>query len=129
VPDTTQINTTNSVASITAQAQTCAAQHGTYPNFVLVDFYDAANGAALQAAAQLNGVTYKPVTIGTRSPLSILEEKKYPRRSLTEWSQQGTGGDTSSSGSSNKTGSSTIAFAVTSWTMVFTVLAAALSIS
>jgi hypothetical protein len=64
VPDTAQLNTTNSVASITSQAQACASQYGTYPNFVLVDFYDAGNGSALQAAAQLNGVTYIPVAMG-----------------------------------------------------------------
>ncbi|CCG83912.1 protein of unknown function [Taphrina deformans PYCC 5710] len=42
-----------------------------YPNFFLVDFYEKASGGALQAAAQMNGVTYVAKSLGKGSISAI----------------------------------------------------------
>ena len=57
-PDTAQITTTNSLDSLVSAANSCAAQHTTYPTFILVDFYDQGDGSVLRAAAQMNRVQY-----------------------------------------------------------------------
>ncbi|KAH9858064.1 PLC-like phosphodiesterase [Lenzites betulinus] len=64
-PDSADADTTNAVSgvgSLGQQVQTCAAQHGVNPNFMLVDFYEYGNGSVFQVAADANGVTYSPAT-------------------------------------------------------------------
>ncbi|KAI0651982.1 PLC-like phosphodiesterase [Trametes meyenii] len=64
-PDPAHADTTNAVSgvgSLGQQVQTCAAQHGRNPNFMLVDFYEYGNGSVFQVAADANGVTYNPAT-------------------------------------------------------------------
>ncbi|TFK94418.1 PLC-like phosphodiesterase [Polyporus arcularius HHB13444] len=64
-PDSSRANTTNAVSgegSLGVQVQTCAAQYGRNPNFMLVDFYEYGNGSVFQVAADANGVTYNPTT-------------------------------------------------------------------
>ncbi|KAL7417448.1 PLC-like phosphodiesterase [Mrakia frigida] len=59
-PDKENIVQTNSetgVGSLGLGAQTCAALHGRYPNFMLVDFYTSSEGAVFDVAASLNGVS------------------------------------------------------------------------
>ena len=73
VPDTAQIATTNSYASIMDDANNCASLHGQgYPSFILTDFYDQGNGSVFQAAAKMNGVQYiaKPIGNATQSASS-----------------------------------------------------------
>lgn len=70
VPNTAQLNTTNSLSSIMTDAGNCASLHGTgYPTYVLTDFYDVGDGSVFQAAAQMNGVQYtaKPIGNATKS--------------------------------------------------------------
>ncbi|BGP15184.1 hypothetical protein JCM10213_008675 [Rhodosporidiobolus nylandii] len=67
VPFTAELEQTNAATgdtSLGAQAATCLAQHGYYPTFTLVDYYDVGNGSVFEYAANLNGVQYNPVTIG-----------------------------------------------------------------
>ncbi|KAL1951400.1 hypothetical protein VTO73DRAFT_549 [Trametes versicolor] len=64
-PDSDKANTTNAasgVGSLGQQVQTCSAQYGRNPNFMLVDFYEFGNGSVFQVAADANGVTYSPAT-------------------------------------------------------------------
>ncbi|OSD03202.1 PLC-like phosphodiesterase [Trametes coccinea BRFM310] len=64
-PDPDHANTTNAVSgvgSLGQQVQTCAAQYGKNPNFMLVDFYEYGNGSVFQVAADANGVSYNPTT-------------------------------------------------------------------
>lgn len=64
-PDPSRANTANSVSGVSSlgqQVQTCAAQHGRNPNFLLVDFYEYGGGSVFQVAAAANGVTYSPAT-------------------------------------------------------------------
>jgi len=64
-PDPEDANTTNAVSgtgSLGLQVQTCAAQYGRNPNFMLVDFYEFGGGSVFQVAATANGVTYNPST-------------------------------------------------------------------
>ncbi|OBZ68413.1 hypothetical protein A0H81_11684 [Grifola frondosa] len=64
-PDSAQANTTNAVSgvgSLGQQVETCVAQYGKNPNFMLVDFYEYGNGSVFQVAATANGVTYDPTT-------------------------------------------------------------------
>lgn len=73
VPDKTSLETTNGVSgagSLGLNVQQCAAQHGQYPTFMLVDFYDVGNGSVFQVAANLNDVTYNAVPIGNGSQTS-----------------------------------------------------------
>ncbi|BGP39161.1 hypothetical protein JCM10449v2_003099 [Rhodotorula kratochvilovae] len=67
VPAEAELEQTNAVSgtgSLGAQASECLAQHGYYPTFTLVDYYDVGDGSVFEYAAQLNGVTYTPVEIG-----------------------------------------------------------------
>ncbi|SNX85872.1 uncharacterized protein MEPE_04581 [Melanopsichium pennsylvanicum] len=65
VPNTAEIDTTNSYASIMQDADNCASMHAnSYPTFVLTDFYDMGNGSVFQAAAKMNGVQYTAKAIG-----------------------------------------------------------------
>jgi hypothetical protein len=84
-PDPDQANITNAVSGTGAlgvQVQTCAAEYGRNPNFMLVDvciycvarslltsvtlsflqFYEYGGGSVFQVAATANGVTYSPST-------------------------------------------------------------------
>ncbi|EFX02694.1 hypothetical protein CMQ_2623 [Grosmannia clavigera kw1407] len=54
VPDATAASTTNSLSSITAQANLCLNEHGRLPNFILLDFIN--KGNAIAAQNQLNGL-------------------------------------------------------------------------
>ncbi|GAA97539.1 uncharacterized protein L969DRAFT_14189 [Mixia osmundae IAM 14324] len=68
LPDTAALPTTNSEASIEANAESCASEHGSYPTFVLVDYYSIpSNGSVFAAAAALNGVTYTSMATGSTS--------------------------------------------------------------
>lgn len=58
MPDTDNIEQTNSEKSILKDANSCASKHESYPTFVLVDFYAKGNGSVLKATAELNGVQY-----------------------------------------------------------------------
>ncbi|GAA5844082.1 hypothetical protein JCM9279_003727 [Rhodotorula babjevae] len=67
VPATAALEETNTLTgtgSLGAQASTCLAEHGYYPTFTLVDYYDVGNGSVFEYAAELNGVSYVPVEIG-----------------------------------------------------------------
>ncbi|CDR99086.1 hypothetical protein, partial [Sporisorium scitamineum] len=65
IPNTAQLSTTNSYASIMTDANNCASLHGSaYPTYVLTDFYDVGNGSVFQAAARMNGVQYVAKAIG-----------------------------------------------------------------
>jgi len=53
VPATSSLEETNAVngtGSLGAQAETCLAQHGYYPTFTLVDYYDVGNGSVFGAS-------------------------------------------------------------------------------
>ncbi|KAI0468098.1 PLC-like phosphodiesterase [Xylaria cf. heliscus] len=54
LPDLAHATDTNSVASITAQSNTCKQQHGRVPNVVLLDYVRL--GDVINAQSQLNGV-------------------------------------------------------------------------
>lgn len=59
IPNRTALDTTNSVETQLASAYACSAQHGNVaPNFLLTDFSQEGDYGVLQAAAQLNGVSY-----------------------------------------------------------------------
>ncbi|KAH8099287.1 PLC-like phosphodiesterase [Cristinia sonorae] len=64
-PDKDSANVTNAASgfgSLGQHVQTCAAQHGRNPNFLLVDFYEFGGGSVFEVAATANGVTYNPTT-------------------------------------------------------------------
>jgi len=66
VPDTAKLSTTNSVASVMADADNCASLHGgVYPTYVLTDFYDVGGGSVFEAAARMNGVQYTARAVGS----------------------------------------------------------------
>ncbi|GAA5907043.1 hypothetical protein JCM6882_005154 [Rhodosporidiobolus microsporus] len=92
VPATSELEETNAATGETSlgdQAAECLAQHGYYPTFTLVDFYDVGNGSVFEYAASLNGVEYTPVTIGN---------------STSSGSSSGTTGSGSGSGSGSSSG-------------------------
>lgn len=75
VPATSQLNVTNAISgsgSLGLNAQTCAAQYGLYPTFLLVDFYDVGNGSVFQVEANLNAVPYMAVAVGNGTSVSSL---------------------------------------------------------
>jgi len=54
VPATSALEETNALTgtgSLGAQASTCLAEHGYYPTFTLVDYYDVGNGSVFGASA------------------------------------------------------------------------------
>lgn len=62
-PDVANANSTNSVDGVGGlgiQVQTCVADHGRAPNFLLVDFYEYGGGSVFEVAASINGVEYAP---------------------------------------------------------------------
>ncbi|PPQ67148.1 hypothetical protein CVT25_005749 [Psilocybe cyanescens] len=65
VPDIDKANQTNAatgVGSLGVHVNTCVADHGRPPNFLLVDFYEYGGGSVFQVAADINGVPYNPTT-------------------------------------------------------------------
>ncbi|KAM0747439.1 PLC-like phosphodiesterase [Meredithblackwellia eburnea MCA 4105] len=73
-PAVNELGTTNAVGpgtgTLLQNSNACYSEHGYLPTFTLVDFYDVGNGSVFQYAAQLNGVTYVPTTIGGGSSSS-----------------------------------------------------------
>lgn len=71
VPDTARLAETHASSggapAMSAQADQCFANHGYYPTFTLVDYYDVGNGSVFEVAAQMNGVEYKAVKMGNGS--------------------------------------------------------------
>ncbi|KDN38566.1 PLC-like phosphodiesterase [Tilletiaria anomala UBC 951] len=70
-PDKGNLSTTNSEQSILSDANNCAATSpgasGNYPTFILLDFYDTPSQAPFKAAAQMNGIQYKPAANASKS--------------------------------------------------------------
>lgn len=64
VPNVAKLNDTNSLETVMSAAGKCAQQHHSYPTFILVDFYETANGGALHAAAMMNGIKYNAKSLG-----------------------------------------------------------------
>lgn len=67
VPDVSSLEQTNSESgegSVGLSADQCAAQHGQYPTYILVDYYDVGGGSVFAVAADLNGVTYQEKAMG-----------------------------------------------------------------
>ncbi|KAI0347688.1 PLC-like phosphodiesterase [Trametopsis cervina] len=107
-PDVANANTTNAVSgvgSLGAQVDTCAAQNGRNPNFLLVDFYEYGGGSVFQVAATANGVTYDPTTPiatpkaqGGSSSSNTTPSGSAPSTSVTTSSLSGARGTHSASG-------------------------------
>lgn len=57
-PDVNNIGSTNSVQTTLSSSDTCASQHGTYPNFILTDYSTVPNYDFPRAVAEMNGVSY-----------------------------------------------------------------------
>ncbi|KAJ3506985.1 hypothetical protein NLJ89_g6553 [Agrocybe chaxingu] len=57
-----QTNAATGAGSLGAHVDTCVADHGRPPNFLLVDFYEFGGGSVFQVAADMNGVPYNPAT-------------------------------------------------------------------
>ncbi|EPQ31352.1 uncharacterized protein PFL1_00687 [Pseudozyma flocculosa PF-1] len=57
-PKTDQLGEVNGDQAVLSGAQSCAAQHGSYPTFILLDFYDTGYGGPFKAAAAMNNVAY-----------------------------------------------------------------------
>lgn len=68
IPQPGIANTTNSDASLGAEARLCNSTFNRIPNFLAVDFYD--EGQVFQVAAQLNGVPYVAKQLGTNQTSS-----------------------------------------------------------
>ncbi|RUS13793.1 PLC-like phosphodiesterase [Endogone sp. FLAS-F59071] len=68
IPQPGTANTTNSEASLGAEATLCNSTFNRIPNFLAVDFYD--EGQVFQVAAQLNGVPYVAKQLGTNQASS-----------------------------------------------------------
>ncbi|WFC97738.1 hypothetical protein MYAM1_000457 [Malassezia yamatoensis] len=66
-PNVDQLDSTNSVNTILSNTNRCARKTGYYPSFLLVDFFNKGNGTVFQAAAKMNGVTYKATEIPSAS--------------------------------------------------------------
>lgn len=64
-PDVDRLNTTNGIASVLQDTNSCAQDHGSYPTFVLVDFFEQGNGSVFEAAAQMNNVNFNGASIST----------------------------------------------------------------
>lgn len=108
VPNTAQITTTNSFASIMADANNCASMHAqSYPTYVLTDYYDQGNGSVFQAAAAMNGVQYVAKAIGNAT----------------------TGSGSGSGSSASKSGSSSSAVSVSSTNLLVLTMVGVVSIT
>jgi hypothetical protein len=95
VPFIEQLNVTNSASgpgSLGAQVDTCVADYGRAPNFLLVDFYEYGGGSVFEVAAAINGVQYSPTT-PVATPVSTSKSSS-----------------ASSSGTGNSNGAITISF-------------------
>ncbi|WFC94413.1 hypothetical protein MBRA1_001043 [Malassezia brasiliensis] len=64
-PSVDQLNTTNSANSILQDTNNCAQEHGSYPTFVLVDFFATGNGSVFKAAAKMNNIQFSGANIST----------------------------------------------------------------
>lgn len=63
VPSTSELTQTNAVSgtgSLGAQAATCLTDHGYYPTFTLVDYYDVGNGSVFGASSFLLSLSLSP---------------------------------------------------------------------
>ncbi|KIY69138.1 PLC-like phosphodiesterase [Cylindrobasidium torrendii FP15055 ss-10] len=72
-PDISKANLTNSVSEtggLGIQSDTCTAQYGRPPNFMLVDFYEYGGGSIFEVAATNNKVEYTASSIATPKPTS-----------------------------------------------------------
>ncbi|KAI3625450.1 hypothetical protein CBS9595_000811 [Malassezia furfur] len=72
-PNVDQLNTTNSADSVLQDMNNCAQEHGSYPTFVLVDFFAQGNGSVFEAAAQMNNVKFSGANISTSNTDSDTE--------------------------------------------------------
>ncbi|GAA5892735.1 uncharacterized protein JCM6883_007456 [Sporobolomyces salmoneus] len=74
VPDTARLLETHASSgpapAMSAQADQCFSNHGYYPTFTLVDYYDVGDGSVFEVAAQMNGVEYKAVKMGNATSSS-----------------------------------------------------------
>ncbi|GAA5869989.1 hypothetical protein JCM8547_001434 [Rhodosporidiobolus lusitaniae] len=87
VPATSELEKTNAATGDTSlgeQAATCLAEHGYYPTFTLVDYYDVGNGSVFEYAANLNGVTYNAVAIGNVTSSSSSDSGSSSGGSVTD---------------------------------------------
>jgi hypothetical protein len=57
-PDVADIGSTNSASTTLSSSDTCASEHGTYPNFILTDYSTVPNYDFPRTVAQMNGVSY-----------------------------------------------------------------------
>ncbi|PWN37953.1 uncharacterized protein FA14DRAFT_159751 [Meira miltonrushii] len=57
-PDVANIGSTNSEATTLSSSDTCASEHGSYPNFILTDYSTVPDYDFPRAVAQMNGVSY-----------------------------------------------------------------------
>lgn len=64
VPNVEKLPQTNSFEVVYDAVNSCAKKHQYYPTFILVDYYDIGGGGPFQAAAKMNGVSYKNKTLG-----------------------------------------------------------------
>ncbi|KAI0686075.1 PLC-like phosphodiesterase [Cytidiella melzeri] len=101
-PDIADAATTNGVTgvgSLGQQVETCAAQYGRDPNFLLVDFYEYGGGSVFQVAATANGVSYDPTTpIATPKTINSTQSSSSPTTSVTTSSINGALGSNPMSG-------------------------------
>ncbi|KAK0544501.1 hypothetical protein OC846_001580 [Tilletia horrida] len=59
IPDKKNLPTTNSAKQVLADANNCASMHGSWPTFILVDFFNTpSTNGPLTAAAQMNGTPW-----------------------------------------------------------------------
>jgi hypothetical protein len=83
-PNTDALGTTNSVAGTLSTSNTCASQHGSYPNFILTDYSTIPDYDLVRAVAQVScSKTY--ISYCRTSMRLILSSLQNP--SIDEWSQ------------------------------------------
>ncbi|WFD05823.1 hypothetical protein MVES1_001157 [Malassezia vespertilionis] len=68
VPNVDKLNQTNTQKNIADSVDRCYKQQGTYPTFILLDFYDVTNDEPLQATAQMNNVPFKQLRVNETTP-------------------------------------------------------------
>ncbi|PPR00038.1 hypothetical protein CVT24_009047 [Panaeolus cyanescens] len=121
IPFIAKLNDTNAASgpgSLGAHVDTCVADHGRPPNFMLVDFYEFGGGSVFQVAATINGVTYNPST-----PIA----KPLPTDAVLT-TTGGTGGSVTAPTAKTSTGSAPSQFTSFSANQFYAILAALLSI-